>query len=139
MRWRGRRESSNIIDLRNIPFTRIVVGWLTSNEHSNIPAGAYIVDTDGSVYLSYNGGQDGVVMTPFDRIKAISTGTLKVLFMNFLDDNPTLSNAQLKTINQVIELIPANIKSSQIELSPSNFDEADVYLLQVMRTALNNR
>ena len=130
MKWRGRRQSVNLIDLKIAPKV-ISVDWYTGDNYDST---AILIDTDGSLYVDGNEVTSSQVasMAQFIRIIFLSTEDV-------IDENnpPSPTSGQKSAIAGLIAQINSTTNSKDITISQPQSD-LQVNISQYVQSLLNN-
>lgn len=118
MKWRGRRQTTNIIDIRGVSgIASFNISWGDS--------GTIVIDTDGSIYGS---------------ISNSSTLNISLVIPNpptsrIREWMPTMTIGQKNTLRELVQIASSNTVIQNVS-APTDID--DVVLVQYVQSLINN-
>lgn len=130
MKWRGRRQSTNIIDLTTAPKT-ISVAWFGG---SNYSSGAVIIDTDGTIYVDSNEVTVSEISTMSENFEIVCVPVPEPIDE---DNPPSLTTGQRLAIANLIWGISKTTNSSRITVKEPSSD-LEVPISEYVQSLLNN-
>lgn len=123
MEYRGKRQSTNIIDLRS--FKSISIEWLLTGG-TNFPAGSLVIDSDGTTYGTVNYNNVRIYLIPA-QAKPVGVET-----ENWF---PKITSGQVRAVRRILSLLLTVYKGS-LQVNPP-VKEADTYLVQMIYILLD--
>lgn len=137
MKWQGRRQSLNVIDMRFYPKT-IILRWGTGQSSD----GSLILHTSGNLYDSQ--AWLDPKQSDFDRTSISVAGqqNLRIEVYRRTDNllrpaTPTLTSGQKNTLNELAKQILKYVDVQSIRLESDNTEEG-IQLLSTFQAMLNN-
>ena len=121
MKWKGRRQSTNVVDVRG---STLSIAWSTGGNYNS---SAIIIDTDGSTYGSINPNQLNIQLIPAQERSILNPNEV---FM------PVITAGQLRALYSIVNQIPSVNKQNMVVSPPQT--EADTNLVQVLYRLIEN-
>ena len=130
MKWKGRRQSVDIIDLKSSPKT-VSAAWFNG---SNYSSGAVIIDTDGTIYVDSNEVTIGEISAMSENFEIICVPVPEPIDE---DNPPSLTTSQKIAIAMLIGEISKTTNSGKVTVKePSSYLE--VQISEYVQSLLNN-
>lgn len=130
MKWRGRRQSTNIIDLITAPKT-ISVDWYFDESYD---PSAVIIDTDGTLYVAAQVVTSEMISSMTENFKIVCIASKEPIDE---DDPPSLTSGQKNAIEMLIIEISKNANSGSVTLQEPRSD-LQVNISEYVQSLLNN-
>lgn len=155
MKWKGRRQSINVIDLRTYPKVISFQWYFEKSEHFSTARNPteIFMDTDGNLYnmgieQDISGDHLSMIGEQMTARNAAGIQEMRLLIMPpqprprftiFATDDwtPTLSNSQKNSITELLSNVLKYIDKSQLTIEGVDPIQ-DTYLLQFAQDVVNN-
>lgn len=160
MQWRGRRQSTNVLDMRTYPKSIILMWWGEEQDADTTrDPNEFLVDTDGLFYfMGQSNWTKSEVVQPNANYELIGQqmdasyiGGMEELKLAFIPPHPkpraislfnrpwspTLSSGQKYALKMLIKKMLEFTDKSQITIHGQRLD-GETYLMEYAQSILNN-
>lgn len=128
MKWRGRRQSTNVIDLTDVK--QIVVSWNLFGSSENINHQIMQIDSDGTIY--------GTLKDDKIQYVELLTSDQRPYRVSIEDWVPRVTDGQRLSLIRTINTISA-IYTDNIAVVSKSSDQRDILLTELVYTLLNRK